>query len=124
MVLLIRAGEKDKIEVALLSGGEALAREKISAPFSQAEKLLPLIDKILRENRLKPRDIEKIRVADKGESFTALRIGVVTANALAYAWQIPVEPEKGRGVLKFGEKKFNIVKPAYGKKPNITVKKR
>jgi tRNA A37 threonylcarbamoyladenosine modification protein TsaB len=39
-------------------------------------------------------------VADEGGSFTSLRIGVITANALAYALKIPVIGESGRALTK------------------------
>ncbi len=122
MILHINTTEKDKIEVVLKGDNGLMARKKVSARFTQAEKLLPLIDKILRENKFGLKDIKLIKVNNDGGSFTALRIGAVTANALGYALKIPAASESGIGDLKFGRKKFSIVEPMYDKEPNITVK--
>ena len=81
--------------------------------------------------------IKGIIVENKGGSFTALRIGIVTANALGYALGIPVAsskfPEKASGPRGFTGKvkslklknstKYSVVMPEYEKEPNITVKK-
>jgi len=52
-----------------------------------SKRLQPEIEKILKISHHQPRAI--ICVTGPG-SFTGLRIGVATANALAYAWQVPV----------------------------------
>ncbi len=122
MILHINTTEGDKIEVVLRSDDGVVARKNIPARFAQAEKLLPLIDKVLREKKFSLKDIEGIEVNNEGGSFTALRIGVVTANALGYALKIPVAPESGIGNSGFGRKKFSIIEPMYDREPNITVK--
>ncbi|HPW05950.1 MAG TPA: hypothetical protein PLA05_03260, partial [bacterium] len=59
----------------------------------------------------------EIRVQNEGGSFTSLRIGVLTANALAYALGIPVTPLNGGKSFKFvgGQ----AVRPKYQSEPNI-----
>ena len=60
-------------------------------------------------------------------SFTGLRIGITTANALAYANQIPITGTNGENWLADGLKKLEkgendeIVLPEYGAAPNITI---
>ena len=61
--------------------------------------------------------IKKIVVVNVGESFTALRIGVLTANALGYALGIPVISNQGTVATKL--KKFSVVAPIYQREPNI-----
>jgi tRNA threonylcarbamoyl adenosine modification protein YeaZ len=53
---------------------------------SLSRQLQPEIDKLLRLTKRKPQAI--ICVTGPG-SFTGIRLGVATANALGYAWQIP-----------------------------------
>lgn len=112
-----------KIKVAILKDSFVLAKKNILAYKNQAEKLLPLIDKILKDNELKLSDIKKIKVNNRGGSFTSLRIGVVTANALAFALNIPVEGEYGEG-SDFKKNKLNIAIAEYNLDPNITIKKK
>ncbi|MFA6171746.1 MAG: hypothetical protein WC715_04860 [Patescibacteria group bacterium] len=152
--------DSTKIEIGIFKDGKKIAGKEVRARYAQAEKLLPLIDKMFADKRLaakarkgkkpgvkiikgKPglKDIKEIAVANKGGSFTSLRIGVVTANALGYALGIRVrgvregEIEEGgkrnTGARKFKpdgktnkpkSKKIHIVKAEYGKEPNITFK--
>ena len=52
-----------------------------------SRKLQPEIDKLLRISSHKPQTV--FCVTGPG-SFTSIRIGVASANAMAYAWQVPV----------------------------------
>ena len=123
MILRIDTTEGDKIEVALKSGGAVVARKKVSARFTQSEKLLPLIDKLLRDNKVLLKNIKSIEVNNKGGSFTALRIGVVTANALGYAAGLRTSGVGCRiSDAGFRERGFNVVEPIYNKEPSIAVK--
>jgi len=61
------------------------------------------------------RDIKRIIVVNNGESFTSLRLGVVAANALAFALQIPILVEEKRGKIK----KVKQAEPVYSREPNI-----
>ena len=111
------------IEVFLKKEGKIMARKRAKAKYAQAEKLLPLIDKILELNKIKLKDIKKIEVENHGESFTSLRIGILTANALAYALGIHVSsPESDN--IKTQNNKINIVEPIYSREPNITIPKK
>ncbi|MFH1661835.1 MAG: hypothetical protein ABIA02_01945 [Candidatus Falkowbacteria bacterium] len=122
MILYINTTQGNDIEITIKKGDKIIATKKFSAKYRQAEKLLPEIDKLLSaqggsalggKNKLD--EIKKIEVENKGDentSFTALRIGVVTANALGYALGVPVNADK--------VKDFSIVKPVYNKEPNIT----
>jgi tRNA threonylcarbamoyladenosine biosynthesis protein TsaB len=121
MILYINTTQNHVIEIAIKKGKNLLAKKKLSARYAQAEKLLPLINKILQENRLNLKNIKKIQVNNLNGSFTALRIGVVTANTLGYALGVPVEGETKREKLKIKNKKFDVIKPIYSKEPNITV---
>ena len=91
MILYINTVLNDEIIIALYNKKKLIAEKKIIAPRQQAEKLLPAIDKLLKAKKIKLSELEKISVENYGGSFTALRIGVITANALAYALKIPVE---------------------------------
>ena len=137
MTLYINTTQGDDIIIAIKDNNRAVAQKKIKAKYSQAEKLLPMIDKILAQNKLNIKNIKKVQVANQGGTFTALRVGVVTANALGYALGVSIGPsgspsgdsdeaEKSCKKLKKiarGYRKFNIVEPIYSKEPNITKQK-
>ena len=127
MTLSINTTEGDLVMIAIEQGRRVVAAKKFIAKYKQAEKLLPEVDKLLKNKKLSLARIKKIKVTNAGGSFTALRIGVVTANALAYALGIPVQAvtKSSKKLQKVTRdfKRFNIVEPIYNRQPNITTKK-
>ncbi len=124
MILYINTSSHEEIIIALRSSQKILSQRKIKAPKHQAEKLLPAISQLLESQGIKLQNLEKIIVANQGASFTALRIGVITANALAYALQIPIEAEPNN---KEKKKKFGnhyLVQPHYNREPLIGASKK
>lgn len=109
------------IVIALKNKNRLIVRKKISSARDQAEKLLPAVEKLLKAAGVKPADLKKIEVASRGGSFTSLRVGVVTANALGYALAVPV---KASEKSEMASGRFSVVKPLYGREPEITAKKR
>ncbi len=142
MILYIDTTQGKDIEIAIKKGNEVLVEKKFEADRRQAEKLLPEIDKLLKKNKIKLSDLEKIEVENRGGSFTALRIGIVTANALGYALGIHVIEHRAQSTEhraqntehraqntehrtqnRERETKFDIIKPEYNREPEITKKK-
>lgn len=123
MILSIDTSKGDLIEVVLKKGGKVVARKTFPARRAQAERLLPAIERLLRGKKIGLDKITKIRVADDGEAagFTSLRIGVVTANALAYALGVPVQAASGKKGKS--AKGIKVVEPKYNREPNITMKR-
>lgn len=116
MILYIDTTKDKTIEISLKKDGKEILKKEIKSDFDQAKKLLPAISKALKDNKSELMEIERIEVVNKGGSFTSLRIGVVTANALGYALGVPVKAPDG------GEKEesgFSIVEPYYDREPNI-----
>lgn len=124
MILYIDTTYNNEILIILKRGRDLiLAKKKFKALFKQAEKLLPAIEKLLKDNKLKLSNLSGIEVKNSGGSFTALRIGVVTANALAYALKLPLIADGQAKTIKSGGVNFKVVCPAYDREPEITVKK-
>jgi len=113
MKLSINTSNNQEIVLELI-GLEDLLVHKFSAQFEQAEKLLPEIMVFLEKNKVKLTDLEEIIVETEGSSFTSLRIGVATANALAFGLSIPVKAKNGVDLGRY-------VAPKYDREPNITV---
>ena len=109
-----------EIELKLKKGDRVIAVKKINAQYSQAKILLVSLDCLLKDVNLGLKDLKEIYVKNSGGSFTALRIGVITANALSYALDIKVLSSNKKCINK--SKNFNIIRPKYSKEPNITIK--
>lgn len=121
LILNINTSDKEIVEISLEKDRKILKKRKFSARRMQSEKLLPAIASLLNSAKINLENVSKIKVAHKGSSFTSLRIGVLTANALAYALGIEVETivldKKNLKKLK----NFNIVLPKYDREPDIKI---
>lgn len=115
MTLIIDTSDSKYLRVGI----EGLSSIKVSALFKQSEKLLPTIEKLLKKEKIKLKDIKKIKVADSGDSFTALRIGLLTANALAYALNISVSSLNDKSNRAIKIKGLRIIEAQYQSEPNI-----
>ena len=121
MILFINTNNDGGIKLALKQGSKSVAEKMFKAERLEAEKLLPAVEVLLKAKKINLKQIKKIEVANRGGSFTSLRVGVVTANALAYALGIDVE---GNKKSKAKNKKFSVVEPFYDREPEITVRKK
>lgn len=77
--------------VAVVEGGRLVAEYVLNLQTTHSERLLPTVERVLADAGLGPGDKpDAVAVALGPGSFTGLRIGVVTAKALSYSWDIPV----------------------------------
>jgi tRNA A37 threonylcarbamoyladenosine modification protein TsaB len=114
----------EKIEVKIIHDKKELASRVVSAHTKQSEKLIPAITKLLRDTKINITEIKQIKVENYGGSFTSLRIGVTTANALGYALQIPVSGAVKAEKNASAKLPFSIVEPMYNRNPDITISKK
>lgn len=78
---------------ALLVDGAVVSELLLSVRAAHSEQLLPTIQSVLNGAPSAPEGahlVDAIAVAVGPGSFTGLRIGVVTAKTLAYAWNVPL----------------------------------
>ena len=80
----------DVCSVSLSRGGELLALRESGGGQDHARKLAVYIDKILRDNDLRPEQLDAVAVSKGPGSYTGLRIGVSTAKGLCYGLGIPL----------------------------------
>lgn len=130
MILVINTADSENVFIGLITSGAWQAKKQFKAKAQQAEKLLPAIDKLLKMQGNKAK-LLGIAVISGPASFTALRIGVVTANTLAWGLKIPVISLKLDEFKDLDElvqqvsfkmkssKSEVVVKPFYGKAPTI-----
>jgi len=64
-----------------------LAEYNIHMGMTHSEGLLPQLEQLLKRTNTKKQDIDLIAVSMGPGSFTGLRIGLATAEAMAYSWQ-------------------------------------
>jgi len=133
MILIINTADQKQVFIGLVNKGELVTKKQFQAQYQQAEKLLIEIDKLIKRSAI--RNLKGVVVVSGPGPFTALRIGVITANTLAWALNIPVagikltEFKNINELVEISEEKIKkakvgtIVEPFYGKEPNITRKK-
>src|SRR3989344_6097060 len=94
IILIIDTSHRES-SVALVDGQNLLASRSWESNRDLGEKLLTNIDAMLKEKDLTSSDIKRI-AAHKGPGhYSAVRTGVVTAMALAYAWQTELVAVEG-----------------------------
>lgn len=136
MILLIDTSQ-DKAVIALGEEEKIISKRVWQARFRQSEMLLPAIDRLLKRSKLTLKNLTGIVVNSGPGSYTSLRVGIATANALSFGLRIPIVGIKKKalgikelfkiGSRKLGNKQFkigDIVVPFYGRKPHITKSKK
>jgi len=78
--------ENKVVEVSIMEKRTVLDKIIISEEHRLSEDLLPTIDKLLKKNKLAPKDITKMTLkSDIGENFTTYRIAKAVADAFNWA---------------------------------------
>lgn len=126
MYLFIDTTHNTLLTIALYdANARCVKKEEKAIDRKESEHLLPLIKKITTEKAAK--SISGIVVV-KGPAgrFSAIRTGVSVANALAFAWNVPVvgieQGESLEGAFKEIKNKKEFTKPVlavYAQEPNI-----
>jgi hypothetical protein len=128
MILYINTTLGAKLEIALYDkDGQKIAFLVNKVQRNESEKLLRVIDKLLGDKTLTWSDkltrSESIKgiIVIKGPKgrFSAIRAGVICANALGFAWNVPVIGIESTGDIKGAIKKINKAKTF--KKPVMPV---
>ena len=83
ILLEIKAGQ---IKIILQDKQGILDEAAFPEERNLSEKLLPTVDKLLKKNKLQPRDIEDFQVvSDLGENYTTFRLAKTVAEAFKFA---------------------------------------
>jgi len=78
--------EKNIVAIQLKSNKAILDRMVFPEERNLAEKLLPSIDKLLRKNKLEPKDIKVMELkADMDDSYTTFRIAKSVVDSFNWA---------------------------------------
>jgi hypothetical protein len=100
ILLKIKSGE---IEIALLRGKKILEKVSFLEEKNLSEKLLLVLEKLLKKNSVDPMSVKDFRViSDLEENYTTFRIAKSIAEAFIFAVK---EKRKVKTVDKLREKK-------------------
>jgi tRNA threonylcarbamoyladenosine biosynthesis protein TsaB len=75
---------------ALVRNGECIAQRSVAEKNIHSERLMVLVDEILREVGVLPKGLRGVAISIGPGSFTGLRIGLSAAKGLAYAQSLPL----------------------------------
>ena len=136
MILTINTSLAAKTELQLFDEDfKLLKKSEFLNHNNLSETLLSLVDKVLCENKSSKNDLSSVIVNKGPGSYTGLRIGITTANFIAYSLNIPIvafdgDINDGENLkclivqLRAQNKRFNnSVVPFYKSPPHITKNK-
>lgn len=119
-MILLAVDTSNKIASVSVFDNNELLGEKINEDEkTHSEKLLPLIDKLLKEVRLEINDIDLFSVCVGPGSFTGIRIGVATIKGIAQALNKKVIPVTSLEALIGSSKNENVCAIIDAKHGNI-----
>ncbi|MEG1345249.1 MAG: tRNA (adenosine(37)-N6)-threonylcarbamoyltransferase complex dimerization subunit type 1 TsaB [Acidaminococcaceae bacterium] len=95
--------------VGLCKDGKPLAEYQINIGMTHSEGLLPQLEQLLVRTGSAKNEVDLIAVSMGPGSFTGLRIGLATAEALAYSWQIPLTGVSTLKALAYNVPVANVV---------------
>ena len=78
--------------VACFCSPEKYDERNILMKHIHSEKLVPMIDEILKSNQTEAKELDLIAVSNGPGSFTGLRIGMTAAKGIAFAANLPLVP--------------------------------
>lgn len=118
----------DETHIGILSDAGTFADEvRWNGGQNQSEELLTYVDELLLRHKLSPKKLTGIIVVIGPGSYTGLRVGVASANALALAFNLGVlgitTDQIGnliKIVKEFSSKARKIASPHYINPPHIT----
>ncbi len=131
MHLIINTAKDNEISIILAKTAKDFKVYKKTGERKQSEHLLRLVETAMKKNKIELKKIKGLGVVTGPGGFTSVRIGVASANTLAYALKIPVvglslkefsdnNELVGKVVKKLKtQKKFKPVVPVYDREPNI-----
>ncbi len=88
--LFIDTHDKDIILV-LFKDGKEFASKIRTSERNHSDFTMPMLDDLLKENKLTVHDLGEILVVNGPGSFTGVRLGVTIAKTLAYTLNIPIK---------------------------------
>lgn len=99
MKLIIDTRSNEKTIIALVMGGKRM-EESLQTNHVHSQAVLPLIEKLLKENNYSLKDITQIEVPVDFGSYTGRRVGVAIAQALGTLLSVPVNGKSAASLVE------------------------
>lgn len=80
-----------EIVIGLFDGDKLLDEKRKVSSRNHSDYTMPMIERILKENKFNVHDLDEILVVNGPGSFTGVRLGVTIAKTLAYTLNIPIK---------------------------------
>jgi len=124
-ILFVDTSTNDSV-VAVLNNDKVLDKVVWNGGGELSDSLLVKIDELLKRLNISLIDISSIAVNPGPGSYTGLRIGISTANALSWSRKIPIRSAKFEvDKIKFlTPPSYSPIFPVYSGPPNITRSKK
>jgi|SRR3989344_334671 len=89
-ILILDTTDNKKISVGLkINNNKYILTQKITSNKTQI--VLPMIEKILKDYKVKLEDIKEVEVNTGSGSLTGIRVGMAIANTFSFVLGIPVK---------------------------------
>lgn len=135
MILIIQTNIPGRLSVWGVVRGTIIVRRTVRVTYHGSEKLLPLIDRMLQSVLAAHQRLRGIGVVRGPGAFSAVRVGLIVANTLGQELGLPAAgivsdvTLDDRAVIDLARqvqpsKTRRLVKPWYGREPNITKPKK
>ncbi|CAN5422289.1 hypothetical protein BH10PAT3_BH10PAT3_1110 [soil metagenome] len=130
MIILTLRTDKPVSEIGLYEGSSRLNYKSWEAHRRLAETIHLEISAMLKNSERSLKDVGGIVIFAGPGSFTGLRIGFSTANALVYSLNIPITTTRGEDWIQVGIETLlkgrggKTAMPEYGSAAHITLPKK
>ncbi|MDD4840105.1 MAG: tRNA (adenosine(37)-N6)-threonylcarbamoyltransferase complex dimerization subunit type 1 TsaB [Clostridia bacterium] len=95
---------RDELLVVLIDGKKFLTRSNNSGKKGHSSSLLPYVDEVMSEACIMPSELDAVCAVVGAGSFTGIRIGVATMNAIGFATGAKRIAVNSFELLSFNEK--------------------
>lgn len=100
---------RELIEIALLKDGKMITKKEQISNRNHSIYTVPLIEEILKDNKITTKELNEIIVIDGPGSFTGVRLGITVAKMLAYTLNIKIKAISSIEALAAGKNENKMI---------------
>ena len=100
---------RELIEIALLKNEKMISKKEQISNRNHSIYTVPLIEEILKDNKITTKELNEIIVIDGPGSFTGVRLGITVAKMLAYTLNIKIKAISSIEALTAGKNENKMI---------------